>query len=472
MMTAATTVAAAAAAAPAAPTTTRSASKPVAIAGGKQHRRTPSIDAAAAAAVGLAALAVSSTSASRESSSCNLRSHGQRCDDGGSLGISSNTGSNGINIVNHRNNNNSGNNNNKGSACLEALTEDNIDALDGAGDDKSSATQMSNSISSTFRGNASQFLQKYYSSKFDLPRELSESDLVDDYELGPVVGMGAFSIVRRAVNIHTGDKVAIKIISKADSENDVINMVANETAVWSTINHPNIIKLLRVIETRTDVCIISELAEGGSLLDYIVNAETGYLTEDEARPLFLQLFSVLAECHSRGVVHGDVKPDNILMTGDHKAIKLCDFGLSYIIDRTKSPLFDDSSSSSSSGEKEDYFSRSSFHGPSSASLSGTPLYLAPEVIKVSSEAGTKSDMWSAGVTLYAALTGRYPFDDDFTPRLQHKILNSDFELPDHLSADARDLISLLLNKNPLLRPTADDVLRHPWLRCAYTFASC
>lgn len=396
----------------------RAPTKPLTIVG-KSHR-TPSIDAATAAAVGMATL---------------------------SLAVN-NANNNAIRV-------------NSGGSSSAAIPMPNRNNKDERIDDSRSASLMSSSISSTFKSNASQFLKKYYCSKEDIPHELAEADLIDDYELGPVVGMGAFSIVRRAVNIYTSENVAIKIISKVDSENDVVDMVANETAVWSTVNHPNIIQLLRVIETRSEVCIVSELADGGSFLDYVVNSEQGHLNEDEARPLFRQLFSVLAECHRRGVVHGDVKPDNLLMSENNKSLKLCDFGLSFIIDRTKSPLFDDVAHTT-----DDYFTshRGSISPKSATNPAGTPLYLAPEMIQTSPDAGTKSDMWSAGVTLYAALTGRYPFDDDFTPRLQHKILNSDFELPEHLSLESRDLISQLLNKNPILRPSADEVCQHPWFR--------
>jgi len=125
--------------------------------------------------------------------------------------------------------------------------------------------------------------------------------------------------------------VAIKIIQKRGA--DVIQMVTNETAVWSSIDHNNIVQLICVVESQTEMCIVTEvccnnskkkkkrilkgdfsqLLYGGSFLDYIVDSEDGHLSEEEARPLFQQLFSVLHACHSRGIVHGDVKPENCIV---------------------------------------------------------------------------------------------------------------------------------------------------------------
>jgi len=100
---------------------------------------------------------------------------------------------------------------------------------------------------------------------------------------------------------------------------------------------------------------------------------------------------------------------------------------------------------------------------SAGSCFGTPQFVAPEVLCVTPKSDVRSDMWSAGVTLFAALVGRYPFDDDFEPRLHQKILNDELEIPDTLSYEARDLIRSLLVKDPSKRLQAFEAERHPWI---------
>lgn len=139
--------------------------------------------------------------------------------------------------------------------------------------------------------------------------------------------------------------------------------------------------------------------------------------------------------HNLSCVHRDLKLENILLD-KHENVKLCDFGFTREYDGKMSYL---------------------------QTFCGTVCYSAPEMLKGEKYAGEKVDVWSLGIILYALLTGELPFDDDNDLVTKHKILTTDLTYPDSVPADAKALISQLLSKRPLLRPTLADILTNPFL---------
>lgn len=211
--------------------------------------------------------------------------------------------------------------------------------------------------------------------------------------------------------------------------------------------HPHIIKLYQVLETERDIYLVMEYVEGGELFDYIV--QRGKLAEAEARAYFQQIISAVAYCHSLHVVHRDLKPENLLCaslpnfaqpstrtsaSAAQYSIKIADFGLSNIV-------------------QDGEFLKTSC---------GSPNYAAPEVIEGKYYSGEEVDVWSCGVILYALLTARLPFDDDYIPHLFQKIKKGKFKMPSYLSSPCQDLIRQLLIVDPLKRITVPEILRHPW----------
>lgn len=178
--------------------------------------------------------------------------------------------------------------------------------------------------------------------------------------------------------------------------------------------------------------IVIELAAGGDLLSYVRKRRT--LKEDVAKSLFRQLVTALSYCHQKGIVHRDIKLDNLLLTIDGQ-VKICDFGVSKQIQP----------------------------GEVMTERCGTPAYIAPEVLQEKGYSGCKSDLWSAGVVLYAMLYGSVPFKANNMAELQDQIRAGDYQLKDTVPAPARDLISKILEIDPNKRLNTAQILSHPWM---------
>eukprot|EP00871_Galdieria_phlegrea_P004222 jgi/Galph1/4800/GphlegSOOS_G3480.1 len=207
--------------------------------------------------------------------------------------------------------------------------------------------------------------------------------------------------------------------------------VKREIRILKLFNHPHVVRLYEVIDTPSDVFVITEYISGGELFDYIV--ERGRLVEDEARRCFQQIISGVAYCHKHLVVHRDLKPENLLLDSNMH-VKIADFGLSNIL-------------------KDGCFLRTSC---------GSPNYAAPEVISGKLYVGPEVDVWSCGVIAYALLCGSLPFDDENIPNLFKKIRGGIYILPSFISEQARDLISKMLITDPLKRITIEEMRKHPW----------
>ncbi|CUS12210.1 unnamed protein product [Tuber aestivum] len=251
------------------------------------------------------------------------------------------------------------------------------------------------------------------------------------YNIIKTLGEGSFGKVKLAVHQVSGQKVALKIISRKKLNNrDMAGRVEREIAYLQLLRHPHIIKLYTVITTPNDIIMVIEYA-GGELFEYIVT--NGKMTEDSARRFFQQIICAVEYCHRHKIVHRDLKPENLLLD-DYLNVKIADFGLSNIM-------------------TDGNFLKTSC---------GSPNYAAPEVISGKLYAGPEVDVWSCGVILYVLLCGRLPFDDDYIPTLFKKIGQGNYSIPHFLSSEARNLIQRMLVVNPLSRITVADIRQDPW----------
>jgi serine/threonine protein kinase len=229
--------------------------------------------------------------------------------------------------------------------------------------------------------------------------------------------------------------VAIKIINKEKlaKKADMDQKIRREIYNLRRFRHPHIIKLYEVIETQTDIFLVMELVGGGELFDYII--QRGKLSESEARLCFQQMISAVGYCHHHKVAHRDLKPENLLLgASSTSSLKIADFGLSNLI-------------------QDGEFLQTSC---------GSPNYAAPEVIDGKYYSGEEIDVWSSGVILYALLTARLPFDDDYIPHLFSKIKRGKYKMPNFLSGPCQDLIRQMLNVDPLKRITIPEIKKHAW----------
>ena len=215
-----------------------------------------------------------------------------------------------------------------------------------------------------------------------LKKAIGYSDLTDFYELGQTLGTGKFGSVKRARCKETGTTVAVKIIKKSKLSFEDLALAKREIEIMRVCQHPNIVGLLDTFENSEYIYIVLEVLEGGDLFEYLEKRQFK-INEARARSLIHSIATALYYLHSYGIVHRDIKLENILMTdtGDNSQPKLMDFGLSKMI------------------------------GPSEVCDEplGTLGYIAPEILHGRSY-DKSVDIWSLGVVLFICLTGHTPFD--------------------------------------------------------------
>ncbi|KAG6594165.1 CAMK protein kinase [Phytophthora cinnamomi] len=300
----------------------------------------------------------------------------------------------------------------------------------------------------------------------------------DEYDiLDEVVGEGGYCVVQKGVDKRTGELVAVKMLSKSEtsarefwSEVDVLRVAGQ---------HPNILQLRGTYETEYCWFIVQELAQDGELFDHLI--ANGAYSEQQASNTIRQLCDALQYLHRKGIVHGDIKPENILLHEGRMC--LVDFGVSFRM-----------------GERFFYDSH----------LMGTVAYAAPETLEHGAlihrrntrdalrqarangenvqfddndeeldtpagpdaiKFGPKADMFALGIVLYILLCGSHPFDtynNLSDEEIRKRILKGKFRTQSRawqsISPSARDLIQKLLETDPNKRLSAEQALQHPWLR--------
>ncbi|GMH05038.1 hypothetical protein Nepgr_006878 [Nepenthes gracilis] len=151
--------------------------------------------------------------------------------------------------------------------------------------------------------------------------------LLQRYELGRLLGKGNLAKVYYAVDIKSGQSVAIKVIEKEKVlKAGLDEQIKRQISVMKLVRHPNIVMLYEVMATKSKIYIVLEYAKGGELFNKVAR---GRLKEDIARWIFQQLISAVDFCHSRGVYHRDLKPENLLLD-ENGNLKVSDFGLSAV----------------------------------------------------------------------------------------------------------------------------------------------
>nr|XP_012234101.1 PREDICTED: testis-specific serine/threonine-protein kinase 3-like [Linepithema humile]XP_012234102.1 PREDICTED: testis-specific serine/threonine-protein kinase 3-like [Linepithema humile] len=206
------------------------------------------------------------------------------------------------------------------------------------------------------------------------------------YALGKTIGAGSYATVKIAKSDRHECQVAVKIVSKFQAPGEYLTkFLPREIEVVKGLKHPHLIRFLQAIETTHRVYIIMEYAQNGSLLD-VIRHDT-YIDEQRSRKWFRQLLEAIDYCHDHGIVHRDIKCENLLMDY-HFNVKLSDFGFARGQMKPKN------------GE-----------WPLSTTYCGSYAYASPEILRGIPYQPQLSDVWSMGVVLYAMVYGRLPFDD-------------------------------------------------------------
>ncbi|KOC67118.1 Serine/threonine-protein kinase ULK2 [Habropoda laboriosa] len=275
-------------------------------------------------------------------------------------------------------------------------------------------------------------------------------EIIGDYEYNTkdLIGHGAFAVVFRGRHRKKPNfVVAIKSITKKSLAKSQ-NLLGKEIKILkelTELHHENVVALLDCKESNHNVFLVMEYCNGGDLADYL--SAKGTLSEDTIRVFLKQLAGAMKALHAKGVVHRDLKPQNILLSHNcgkacpqpHQiTLKIADFG----------------------------FARFLQDGVMAATLCGSPMYMAPEVI-MSLQYDAKADLWSLGTIVFQCLTGKAPFQAHTPQALKlfyEKNANLGPKIPPGTSPELSDLLMGLLRRNARDRMPFDEFFGHPFLQ--------
>ncbi|XP_019524469.1 PREDICTED: serine/threonine-protein kinase ULK1 [Hipposideros armiger] len=258
-----------------------------------------------------------------------------------------------------------------------------------------------------------------------------------------LIGHGAFAVVFKGRHREKHDlEVAVKCINKKNLAKSQ-TLLGKEIKILKELKHENIVALYDFQEMANSVYLVMEYCNGGDLADYLHTMRT--LSEDTIRLFLQQIAGAMRLLHSKGIIHRDLKPQNILLSNpggrranpNHIRVKIADFG----------------------------FARYLQSNMMAATLCGSPMYMAPEVI-MSQHYDGKADLWSIGTIVYQCLTGKAPFQASSPQDLRlfyekNKTLVP--IIPRETSAPLRQLLLALLQRNHRDRMDFDEFFHHPFL---------
>ena len=297
------------------------------------------------------------------------------------------------------------------------------------------------------------------------------SSLYDiDWKQEPI-GEGAFGHVLLGTHKSSGERVAIKRIpKKLASHEDFQREMEALLRIQKWGGHPHICALREHFDEGGYYYLILDLVEGGEMFDHLVNH--GAYSEADAARLVREVASALDFLHGIGVVHNDIKPENLMLSSDertHGVVQIVDFGCAEVEgedDDDDDIDLDDLRSSRRNGKTK----------AKNAGLGGfTPAYSSPEAFENRDIPPLPpADMWALGVIVYIMLTGVHPFDvqgNATDEEIEKEVRDGNAPLPlgpkhpytRHLSPSARDLIMRLMERNPKERLSAFEMLHHPWV---------
>ena len=268
---------------------------------------------------------------------------------------------------------------------------------------------------------------------------------IKEYYPVEIIGAGAFGLVVNVIQIKTGEKMAVKIIDKNNSnlDSDYLN---KEVYILSILDNPRIMKIYDILDNNDYFFIFMELIEGGNLKDLIIKRyldKNVYLFRDsECSQIMKGILEALNYLHKKNIIHRDIKPENILFKNkdDLSSVILCDFGLAYQMNEYEN---------------------------STSGLCGTTIYMAPEVL-LKKNYDYLVDSFSAGIVLYILCSGgMHPFyyrgcqQKEYIDKLisQKCLCKFSAEMP----LLARNLFLKLCKFEPLFRYSINKALLHPWI---------
>ncbi|MQL93001.1 hypothetical protein Taro_025639 [Colocasia esculenta] len=270
------------------------------------------------------------------------------------------------------------------------------------------------------------------------PSSLASRSFQVKWKKGKLLGQGTFGHVFLGFNSENGQMCAIKevrVISDDSDSKESLKQLSQEIALLSQLSHPNIVRYYGSELVEDTLSVYLEYVSGGSIHKLL--QEYGPFGEPVIRSYAAQILSGLAYLHGRNTVHRDIKGANILVDPNGE-VKLADFGMAKHISSCTSIQ----------------------------SFKGSPYWMAPEVIMSTGGYSLSVDIWSFGCTIIEMATSKPPWSQYEGVAAIFKVVNSrDIpEIPTHLSNEGKDFLKLCLQRDPSARPTAAQLMEHPFVR--------
>ena len=263
---------------------------------------------------------------------------------------------------------------------------------------------------------------------------------------------GAFGMIHIVKHYKTQQLYVMKIMSKREiNDDDMKDQIETEIHILKELDHPNVVKMVDFFEDKKYLYVVMEYMIKGDMADFIQESKYELFEESEAKKYMRHIASGIAYLHSKGVVHRDIKLENLLVN-EYDEIKIADFGWAAKPNEKPTP---------------EQLRRRKRHNQEDemSVVCGTTDYLSREMLK-EEPYNEKVDVWAMGIVMYELLTGDVPYNKRFRKKkrlYERHMLNIKIKYPDYLSKDAVDLLSGMLQRDPTQRISAKNVLKHRWL---------
>ena len=284
-------------------------------------------------------------------------------------------------------------------------------------------------------------IRTFSSSPFTINTTINRNkdNKISHYEIGKVIGKGAYASVKICKNKITQEKFAMKIYEKKIlNDNIKKKCILREIEILKKLNHPNIVKLYDTIISDKNILLIQELVNGISLRDFYNKEIRNQKNISEKKYniltlIFKQIFSAFDYIHKKNIFHRDIKLENILLTKNYE-IKIIDFGFGLYNPRNYLQKF----------------------------FCGTPNYMAPEIIMKKEYDCQKADMWSLGILLYKLFCADFPFKGKDEKDLYRHIIKGKYKIKEYVPDLIKIIIDKILRPKPYQRINCDQILQSHW----------